>query len=158
MYVYLCQMSWYVFLYFVVFDFVSIGYLFSLFLTIYSMYICMLYMSPLYINMFLYFSISLFYLSYFTWLYCVCPPFLKSVFFFSWITCNFMHAYFVFQTRYLVQVYWNKFCSVLFCCDTCDRWQYILCETGWWFTLTIEFLLVRKNQYCPASCTIRTLL
>ena len=83
MYVYLCQMSWYVLLYFVVFDLVSIWYLFSLFLTLYSMYLCILYMSPLYINMFLYFSISLFYLSYFTLLYCVCPPFLKTVFFLS---------------------------------------------------------------------------
>ena len=101
MYVYLCQMSWYVLLYFVVFDFVSIWYLFSLILTIYSMYLCILYMSPLYINMFLYFSISLFYLSYFTWLYCVCPLFLKTVFFLSWITCNVMHVYFVFQTMYL---------------------------------------------------------
>jgi len=110
-------MSWYVLLYFVVFDLVSIWYLFSLFLTLYSMYLCILYMSPLYINMFLYFIL---YLSYFTWLYCVCPPFLKTVFFFlsfflSWITCNAMHVYFVFQTIYLVQVYWNKFCSVLFC-------------------------------------------
>ena len=108
-------MSWYVLLYFVVFDFVSIWYLFSLFLTLYSMYLCILYMSPLYITMFIYFSISLFYLSYFTWLFCVCPPFLKTVFFLSWITCNVMHVYFVFQTIYLVQVYWNKFCSVLFC-------------------------------------------
>ena len=23
-----------------------------------------------------------------------------------------MHVYFVFQTMYLVQVYWNKFCSI----------------------------------------------
>jgi len=52
MYVYLCQMSWYVLLYFVVFDLVSIWYLFSLFLTLYSMYLCILYVSPLYINMF----------------------------------------------------------------------------------------------------------
>ena len=107
-------MSWYVLLYFVVFDFVSIRYLFSLFITLYSMYPCILYMSPLYINMFLYFSISQFYLSYFTWLYCVCPPFLNIVFFLSWSTCNVMHVYFVLQTMYLVQVYWNKLCSVLF--------------------------------------------
>ena len=107
-------MSWYVLLYFVVFDFVSIRYLFSLFITLYSMYPCILYMSLLYINMFLYFSISLFYLSYFTWLDCVCPPFLNIVFFLSWITCNVMHVYFVLQTMYLVQVYWNKLCSVLF--------------------------------------------
>ena len=32
--------------------------------------------------MFLYFSISMFYLSYFKWLYCVCPPFLKLSSFF----------------------------------------------------------------------------
>ena len=109
----------YVWLYFLVFDFVSIWYLFSLFLTLYSMYLCILYMSPLYINMFLYFSISLFYLSYFTWLYCVCPPFLKTVFFLSWITFLVMHVYFVFQTMYIVQVYWNTFCSVLFCYNLC---------------------------------------
>ena len=116
MYVYLCQMSSYVLLYFVVFDLVSIWYLFSLFLTLYSMYLYILYMSPLYIDMFLYFSISLFYLSYFTWLYCVCPPFLKTVSFLSWITCNVMHVYLVFQTMYLVQVYWNKFCYYSYYC------------------------------------------
>ena len=49
---------------------------------IYMLFIqCMI---MLYINMFLYFSISLFYLSYFTWVYCVCPPFLKTVFFLSY--------------------------------------------------------------------------
>ena len=67
-----------------------------------------------YVSILQYFSFLSFFLSYFTCLYCVCPPFLKTVFFLSWITCNVMHIYFVFQTMYLVYVYWNKLCSVLF--------------------------------------------
>ena len=101
---------------FVVFDFVSIWYLFSLFLTQYSMYPCILYMSPLYINMFLYlfqyFSVLYFLLHMI--ILCLSSFSKKTVFFLSWITCNVMHVYFVFQTMYLVQLYWNKFCSVLF--------------------------------------------
>ena len=107
----------------------------------YVMYGCILYMSPLYIHMFLYFSISLFYLSYFIWLYCVCPPFLNTVFFLSWITCNVMHVYFVFHTMYLVQVYWNKLCSVLIINNLSLPQVHSFISTVWLWT-TDEYVFI----------------
>ena len=74
------------------------------------------YMSPLYINMFLYLFHYLSVLSFFLHMLIMCVSSFskKTVVFLSWITCNVMHVYFVFQTMYIVQVYWNKLCSVLF--------------------------------------------
>jgi len=41
-----------------------------------------------------------------------------------------MHVYIVFQTMYLVHVYWNKFCFVLFC------WCMVYVSTLYWYTCT----------------------
>ena len=116
MYVYLCQMSCGVLVYFVVFDLVLIWYLFSLILTLYSMYLFIIYMSPLYINMFQYlfqyFSVLYFFLHMI--ILCLSSFSKKTVFNLSWITCNVINVYFVFQTMYkFIEINYVLFCSVL---------------------------------------------
>jgi len=119
-----------------------------MFLTLYSMYLCILYMSPLYINMFLYFSSSLFYLSYFTWLYCVCPPFLKTVFFLSWITCIMLCMYILYFKRCtlykFIEINYVLFCSV----NTCVHlWLYV--RTKWAYDLlVVKWINLSTCQTC----------
>ena len=100
MYVYLCWIICNVLLCLVMFDFMFIWFLLLLFLMLYSVFLCILNMSPIY--------------QYSSVLFLVLHIIIWCLFSLSWITCNVIYVYSVVLNDVRCTSLRNELCSVLF--------------------------------------------